>query len=188
MTKQSYKNIQINKLAGRYLFTEKSSKSNREILLIYDFPMNLEMVSVLSLELAKFGNVTAIDLPGSGQMDSFYKIKTKPNIDQFAAYVASIVSLRYKRRRVTIVGIGFGATVAFRFLQKHPVISKKVDAVVSVNGYSHFNDFKSTKAKKRLEGFTNFFGSHFPISTINSLVHSGQMSLQRFARKNSWFR
>lgn len=95
----------------------------------------------------QYGGVTMPDLPGFGGMDSFYKIGQKPIIDNLADYLASFVKLRYKRRRVTIVGISFGFVVATRMLQRYPDLSKKVDLVISAAGFAHYDDFRFTRQR-----------------------------------------
>lgn len=87
------------------------------------------------------------DMPGFGGMDSFYKIGQKPTIDNLADYMASFVKLRYKRRRVTIVGISFGFVVATRMLQRYPDLAKRVDLIVSAAGFAHYDDFRFTKQR-----------------------------------------
>jgi pimeloyl-ACP methyl ester carboxylesterase len=81
-------------------------------------------------------------MPGFGGMDSFSKIGIKPTIDSYADYLAAFVKLRYRRRRVSIVGISFGFVVATRMLQKYPELVKKVDIFVSEVGFMHGDDFQ----------------------------------------------
>ena len=66
----------------------------------------------------EYGAVTMPDLPGFGGMDSFYTIGRRPTIDAFADYLAAFIKLRYKRKRITIVGISFGFLVATRMPSK----------------------------------------------------------------------
>ena len=62
-------------------------------------------------EPQEFGHVTMPDLPGFGGMDGFQKIGRQPDIDAYADYLAAFVTLQYRRKRVTIIGISFGFVV-----------------------------------------------------------------------------
>lgn len=121
--------LRINRLAGRMLRL-KNALHRQEILLVYDLHMDLESVRPLAKKLSRYGSVTAADLPGFGGMDSFYKIKRKPTIDNYCAYLASFIKLRYKSRRLTIVGLGVGGTIAVQTLQKYPDIAAKTNRVL----------------------------------------------------------
>jgi len=84
------------------------------------------------------------DLPGFGGMDSFRKIGKKPTIDNFADYLAAFIKMKYKRRRVSIIGISFGFVVATRMLQRYPDLAKKVDFFMSAVGFARHDDFQFT--------------------------------------------
>lgn len=133
--------LNINGLEGRMLKTPAPEGKNREILLIYGHHAMLERWWGLVENLNEFGAVTMPDMPGFGGMDSFYKINRKPTIDAFADYLAAFIKLRYKRKKVTIVGISFGFVVVTRMLQRYPELVKKVDILVSVVGFMHRDDF-----------------------------------------------
>lgn len=137
----------MNDLQGRMLHLPGTGRSNREILVLYGHHALLERWWGLIQNFAAYGNVTMPDLPGFGGMDSFYKIGQKPTIDAYADYMASFVKLRYKRRRVLIVGISFGFVVATRMLQRYPDLAKKVDFVVSAAGFTHHDDFKFSRPR-----------------------------------------
>ena len=148
MTKASPKpadyivSLNMNGLKGRMLRLPAANKShNREILLMYGHHALIERWWGLAQTLNAYGNVTIPDLPGFGGMDSFAKIGKAPTIDNFADYLAAFIKLRYRRRRVTIVGISFGFVVATRMLQRYPELAKKVDLVVSMVGFMHKDDF-----------------------------------------------
>jgi pimeloyl-ACP methyl ester carboxylesterase len=91
-------------------------------------------------------------LPGFGGMQSFYKIGKQPTIDNYADYLAAFIKMRYKRRRLVIIGISFGFVVATRMLQRYPELVSKVDFVVSVAGFMHRDDFAIGPAKRRMLG------------------------------------
>ena len=133
----------MNRLRGRVLRLPAPRGKNREILLIYGQHASLERYWELALELNQYGAVTIPDLPGLGGMTSFYKIGVKPTIDVLADYLAAFVKLRYKRRKVTIMGLGLGFVVVTRMLQRCPDLAKNVELVVSLRGYAHTSDLVS---------------------------------------------
>lgn len=133
--------LNMNGLQGRMLHMPAPKGKSREILLIYGHHSSLERWFGLAQVLNRYGAVTMPDLPGFGGMDSFYKIHEKATLDNLADYLASFIKLRYKRRRVTIIGMSFGFVVATRMLQRFPDLSKKVDLMVSLVGFAHHEDF-----------------------------------------------
>ena len=134
--------LNMNGLQGRMLqLPAPSTGRKREILLIYGHHSSLERWFGLAQVLNKYGTVTMPDLPGFGGMESLYKIGQKPSIDALADYLAAFVKMRYKHRRVTIVGMSFGFVVATRMLQRFPDLAKKVDIFVSLVGFAHKDDF-----------------------------------------------
>lgn len=143
------KNIQplyINNLHGRVLrISSHKNKPDKEILLIYGHHSSIERMCGIAEAFSQFGNVTMPDLPGFGGMDSFYKIGMKPTIDNLADYLATFVKLRYRRKRVTIIGMSFGFVVITRMLQRYPDLAKNVDILVSLVGFSHASDFSFSK-------------------------------------------
>src|SRR6202020_969820 len=90
--------LNINGMEGRMLRIESPNRHNkREILLIYDMQSNLEKWWGLAVALKSYANVTMIDLPGLGGMDSFYSIGLKPTLDNMADYIEAFIKLKYKR-------------------------------------------------------------------------------------------
>ncbi len=140
--------LYINGMNGRMLHVPAPRNKHREILLVYGHHALLERWWGLVENLREFGAVTMPDLPGFGGMDSFFKIGQKPTIDNYADYLAAFVKMRYKRKRVTIVGISFGFVVATRMLQRYPELVGKVDLVVSVVGFMHRDDFLFTPKRR----------------------------------------
>ncbi len=126
-----------------------NAKRNKELLLIYGHHAMLERWWGLVENLAHYGNVTMPDLPGFGGMDSFAKIGRHPDIDAFADYLAAFIKLRYRRKKVTIIGISFGFVVATRMLQRYPELVKKVTILVSLVGFMHRDDFVYTSRRRR---------------------------------------
>lgn len=140
--------LSINGLDGRMLRMPASKKGNdREILFVYGLHSSLERWWGLIQALSRYGNITAPDLPGFGGMDSFYSIGKKPTLDNLADYLAAFVKLRYRRKKLVIVGLSFGFIVATRMLQRYPELTKKVTLVVSIVGFAHRDDFTFSKPR-----------------------------------------
>lgn len=139
--------LNMNGLQGRMLRLPASKPTTRELLVVHGHHSMLERWWGLIQNFNAYGNVTMPDLPGFGGMDSFYKIGQKPTLDNLADYLASFIKLRYKRRRITIVGISFGFVVATRMLQRYPELVKKVDLMVSCVGFAHQDDFLFTRRR-----------------------------------------
>lgn len=154
MTEKAAKNaadyivpLNMNGLSGRMLRLEPPKGKSREILFVYGHHSSLERWWGAVQDLNQYGGVTMPDLPGFGGMDSFYKIGQEPSIDALADYLASFIKLRFKRRRITIMGLSLGFVVVTRMLQNYPDIAKKVDLLVSVVGFAHREDFIFSKPR-----------------------------------------
>jgi pimeloyl-ACP methyl ester carboxylesterase len=154
--------LNINGLHGRELRVPATKPSaKREMVVLYGHHALLERWWGLIENLQEFGPVTMPDLPGFGGMDSFAKIHRRPTIDTYADYLASYLKLRYKKRRITIIGISFGFVVATRMLQKYPDMAKRVDLVVSMVGFMHRDDFLFKPLKRQmLSKVTRVIGAH----------------------------
>jgi pimeloyl-ACP methyl ester carboxylesterase len=139
--------LNMNGLRGRMMRLPAAKPTNRELLVVYGHHSILERWWGLVQNFNAFGNVTMPDLPGFGGMDSFYKIGRKPTIDNLADYLAAFVKLRYKRRRVVMIGLSFGFVVATRMLQRYPELAKKVDLTISCVGFAHQDDFRFTRRR-----------------------------------------
>lgn len=131
----------MNGLSGRMLRAPSTTKKQRELLLVYGHHALLERWWPLVENLRPYGPVTMPDLPGFGGMESFAKIGVKPTIDAYADYLAAFVKLRYRRKKLTILGISFGFVVVTRMLQRYPELAKKVDVLVALAGFMHKDDF-----------------------------------------------
>ena len=143
--------LNMNGLRGRMLrLPPKKKTKTREILLIYGHHASLERMYGAAEVLNDYGAVTVPDLPGFGGMDSFYKIGEVPDMDTMADYLASFIKLRYRHRRITIAAVSYGFTVVTRMLQRYPDLSKKVDMLVSIVGFTHHEDFTFSPLRKRM--------------------------------------
>jgi pimeloyl-ACP methyl ester carboxylesterase len=153
--------LNMNGLEGRVLHMPHPRKNGkREIMFVYGHHSSLERWWGVAQFLNRYSAVTMPDLPGFGGMDSFYKIGKKPTLDNFADYLAAYIKLRYKRRRVTIVGMSFGFIVATRMLQRYPELTKRVDLLVSFAGFAHRDDFTFSKWRWRLYRYGTGIISH----------------------------
>jgi pimeloyl-ACP methyl ester carboxylesterase len=112
--------LHINGMRGRMLHLPAKNKNKREILVIYGHHSLLERWWGLVQNFNDFGGVTMPDLPGFGGMESFHKIGKQATLDNYADYMAAFIKLRYRRKKVSIVGISFGFLVATRMLQRYP--------------------------------------------------------------------
>jgi pimeloyl-ACP methyl ester carboxylesterase len=133
--------LYINGMNGRMLSLPAPKNTNREILVLYGHHALLERWWGLVQNFNMYGAVTMPDLPGFGGMDSFFKIGQKATLDNYADYLAAFIKMRYKRKRVTIVGISFGFLVTTRMLQRYPELAKRVDLLVSAAGFMRRDDF-----------------------------------------------
>lgn len=145
-------------------------KKKREILIIYGLHASLERMIGMAEDLNQYGGVTLPDLPGLGGMDSFYKIGEKPSLDNMADYLATFVKMRYRRKKVTIVGMSFGFVIVTRMLQKYPELRSKVNTVVSVVGFVHKDDFHFSRKKYLFFRYgASFFSNRLPALFMKKL-------------------
>lgn len=152
---KNIKPLDMNGLQGRVLNIKKSpdSKADRNILLIYGHHSSIERMYGIAEALSDYGNVTLPDIPGFGGMDSFYKIGMKADFDNYADYLASFIKLKYKKKKVTIVGMSLGFAFLTRMLQRYPELAKQVDMSVSVVGFAHHQDFVFSSLNKKIFRF-----------------------------------
>lgn len=163
--------LRMNRLKGRMLRLPPPEGKSREILLIYGHHASLERMFGLAEVLNEYGGVTMPDLPGFGGMESFYKIQKKPTLDNYADYLASFLKLFYKRRRVTIVAMSFSVPLVVRMLQKNPELARKVDAVVSISGFVHREDFVFTRTEYwGLRALSGIFSQKLPAAFMKTFV------------------
>ena len=139
--------INMNGLEGRYLHLPAPKKKHREILLLYGHHSSIERMAGIAEDLNQYGSVIMPDFPGFGGMDSFYKIKMKPTLDNLADYLAAFIKLHYKDKKITIIGMSLGFVVATRMLQNYPMLIKKVDLLISVVGFCHRDDYTFSKSR-----------------------------------------
>jgi pimeloyl-ACP methyl ester carboxylesterase len=145
------KPLNMNGLNGRMLRLPAPKDNDlsykREILLVYGHHASIERMYGIAEALNDYGAITMPDLPGCGGMESFYKIGMKPTLDNMADYMAAFVKLKYRGKKVTIVGMSLGFVIITRMLQKYPELVDKVELLISVVGFSHKYDFALTKSR-----------------------------------------
>jgi pimeloyl-ACP methyl ester carboxylesterase len=139
--------LNINGLQGRMLRLPSKSKGGRNILFIYGQHSSLERWYGIAEELNKLGEVTMPDLPGLGGMTSLYKIGRNGDIDSMAEYLATFIKLKFRGKKITIIGMSLGFVVATRMLQKYPQLVGRVDNLVSIVGFAHKDDFNWTRRR-----------------------------------------
>lgn len=169
--------LNMNRLEGRMLRYPARNRS-LEILLVGDYPSNIEYWWGLIRLLHDYGSVTMGDLPGLGGMDEFYKINKQPTLDNYADYLASFIKLRYKRRHIVIFGVGFGFVVITRMLQNYPEMAERVKCLVSLGGYTDHDDFNRSKASYYLQHYFYALLSQRLIATLVAPIFN-----ERFLRR-----
>ncbi len=162
--------INMNGMRGRMVQMPSRSSKKREMLLVYGHHASLERMFGLAEDLSQYGPVTMPDLPGFGGMDTFYSIDEEPNLDNLADYLAAIVKMRFKRKRLTLIGVSFGFLVVTRMLQKYPELARKVDCTISIVGFVHHEDFRFKRRNLRIaKSIVGFFSLSFPAWIVRHL-------------------
>ncbi len=171
--------ININGMEGRALRLESSNRHNKkEILLIYDVADNLEKWWGLAVVLKSYANVTIIDLPGLGGMDSFFSIGLKPTLDNMADYIASYIKLKFKRKRLSMIAVGFGSVLVTRMMQRNKDISAKINTLVFINGFAHKDDFTIKGFDRYVMKMYNYVCSTKPVSDILKVTLFNTLALK----------
>ncbi len=139
--------LYMNGLSGRMLRMPAPKNKKREILFIYGHHASLERYFGVAEYLNKYGAITVPDLPGFGAMEPFYKIGEPASLDNMADYLAAFIKLRYRNKRFVIAGYSLGVVIVTRMLQKYPELTKKVEMLVSIAGFTHKDDFNFSKKR-----------------------------------------
>ncbi len=163
--------LNMNGLRGRLLRMPSSGNSKREMLVVYGHHSSLERWYGLAEVMRDFGGVTMPDLPGFGGMDTFFKIGEKPDLDTMADYLASVIKLRFRNRRLTIVGLSYGFLVVTRMLQRYPDIVKKTDMVISLVGFAHKDDLLFSRSRALMyRGIARVFSFRLPAIFFRNVI------------------
>lgn len=160
--------LHINGMRGRVLRVPAKNKPklSTDILLVYGHHSSLERMYSLASYISTFGTVTMPDLPGFGGMDSFYVINKQPSLDNMADYLATFIKLTYKKKPITICGMSYGFLVVTRMLQKYPSMTKQVNLLVSLVGFSHRDDFSFSSTKHKTLSTSSKILSTAPLAYI----------------------
>lgn len=148
------------------MYVPAQTKSNREIFVIYGHHSSLERWWGLVQNFADYGAVYMPDLPGFGGMDSFYSIGKIASLDNYADYIAALIQMRCKRKKVTLVGISFGFLVATRMLQRYPELAQRVELLVSAAGFMRHDDFTFSKRRYNTYRYGAELLGHWPLPFI----------------------
>jgi pimeloyl-ACP methyl ester carboxylesterase len=142
-SKKHIEQLYISGMRGRIMRmpAPKGKAKKSEILLLYGQHASLERMAGIAEFLNVYGAITVPDLPGFGGMDSFYKVGSKPTLDNYADYLAALIKLHYKNKRIRIVAVSFSFLIVTRMLQRYPDIAGRVDLLVSFVGFLHRDDF-----------------------------------------------
>lgn len=182
--------LNMNGLRGRMLVVPAPKNRKREILFVYGHHSSLERWWGLVLDLNQYGAVTAPDLPGFGGMESFYKINEKATLDNYADYLAAFVKLKYKRKKVTVVGLSFGFLVVTRMLQRYPDLCNRIEGLTSIVGFAHHDDFNLSQPRRLVykllakTGSARFIAPIVRYGYLNSFVLK-RLYLRRYKQQAS---
>jgi len=160
--------LNMDGLHGRMLRKPASGSNKQEILLVYGHHSSLERMFSFADALSDYGSVTIPDLPGFGGMDSFYSIGEQPSIDQLGDYLAAFVKMKYKRKKVVIVGFSLSVPIIINMLQRYPELCSRVKYILSVVGFVHYEDFAMPMRYQRALKTLAFLGSRKSVSFVVS--------------------
>src|SRR3569833_1427670 len=178
--------LNMNGLEGRMMRLPAKKAVQQDILFIYGQHSSLERWWGLAQALNKLGSVSMPDLPGFGGMTSLYKFGQTASVDNLADYLAAFIKLKYRNRKVTIAAMSLGFVITTRMLQKYPELTKRVDNLVSIVGFSHHDDLIfSGRRKVFYRTAARFFSRRLP-SAFFRLVFLNPYYLRR-AYKHSKF-
>lgn len=165
--------LNMNKIKGRMLILPKKNANTKiDFLLVSGQKYNLEKWFALAESLSNYGNVTMPDLPGIGGMGSFYAINDKPTIDNYADYLSAFIKLRYRRKKIVLIGISFGFMVAVRMLQKYPDLEKKIKVLISISGHTHIDDLKLSGSRVKFNLLlSKIFANSMTAQLYKSLIY-----------------
>ena len=131
-------NFELNGLKGRYWHAPALSKqaNSHVLVVIYGHHSSLERNFGLAQYLRQFAQVIMPDLPGLGGMESFYKVKKKPILENYADYLNDFLNFKFAGdKNFSLVGFSLGFLMITKFLQKYPSRRKDVRLLISVVGF-----------------------------------------------------
>jgi len=159
-----YKNpFVINGLRGSILIS--NSNKNQNILYVGNLLTGVDLNWHLLNYLQSFGNLTSVDLPGIGGMNSFRSIDKQINLDNYVDYLISIIKSRYKNKRFVIFADGFGLVIVTKLLLKYSKLSSQVKIVICINGALSSNCYDKVDLSYDIYGIFIHFKKLFNIKS-----------------------
>ena len=102
-----------------------------------------------------------------------------------ADYLASFIKLKYKRKRLSIVGVGFGFVLVTRMLQRNPDLTGKVNLLICLNGYAHKDDFiVKPLDRKIMQLYSTLFSNRLMAGILKISLYSTPALSVRYPLKN----
>jgi len=178
--------LDMNGMAGRMAVLPAPKNKRGETLFLYDRHSSLDQWRPVIEYLNRYGAVTAPDLPGFGGMDSFYSIGRRPTINAYADYLAAFFKLRFRRKQVTVVAVGFGFVVLTRMLQRYPALARHVGRIISVGGYARHDDVQHVgQRQRRLHQAAYRLGSSWLAAKVVRYAYLNRWMLPRLVAHDS---
>lgn len=76
------------------------------------------------------------------------------------------MKLRYKRKKVIVVGMSFGFVIVTRMLQRYPELRQKVEVLVSLVGFTHSDDFSFSRWRHWFYRISSIVMTTWPTSRL----------------------
>jgi len=169
-------------LVGRQaILLKKNSKLN--IVFIYGHHSSLERSWGIIQALNDYGNVYAPDLPGFGGMDSLYKINKTASIDNLADFLIDYLDNQFANQKYFLIGLSFGFVVITRALQKKPQLKDNILSLISLIGFSKYDEFNFSKTRH----FSYLLASNFFDHYLTSIFFE-KIILSKFILSNFYLR
>ena len=143
-------NFSYKGLRGRYWSAPAYKKEyNRHlIVMLYGNHASLERNQGALQYLRRYGRVLIFDLPGFGGMDSFYKIKKKPNADNYAHFLNAFLKKKVPAgEKFTLVAMSWGFIVMTRCLVLYPDWCKRISSFISFVGFLNCRSLKFSRPR-----------------------------------------
>lgn len=174
-SKYIIKQLTINGLSGRYLSPSRRAGKNI-FLIVGDYKSSIEGLRPIVDLLSKRADVYGFDLPGIGGMESFYRVSRTPTLDNYADYLQSVIKLKFRGKRIVLVGVGSGFAVVTMYLQKTKTSNANIKSVINFGGISHHFDAPTAKFEVLATGIVaklaSFVVFRFPLEFISKIFNT----------------
>lgn len=140
-------------LRGRYWDAPayKSQHNQHLIVMIYGHHASLERNQGILQHLRHFGRVLIFDLPGFGGMESFYKIKEKPTLDNYVSFIHLFLKRKIPaNQKFTLISMSLGFIMVTRLLSLHPAYSRRIPLLISLVGFLRGKNLRFTPLRRFL--------------------------------------